>query len=300
MANIDSKLAGKTASDIIELEDTNSSRHELDQDAFERYRSPRSMPAPDNQSQRRKQPKPPAGYQVEESTDDIRFALFNLFKDLYQIRRHVYCLLMTYISGDVGLVLIGAVINSAIGIVRSIEIKFLRSLAQPRFASWEAVMSVIASPAHFQAISAGLSEGPELEFLYSIYGLPFQQLRQFRDSLKAETFPSCTVDQVDFPDLKPCYPGSGPRQMTILNMYLQEVALHGEGETLASQDELTRGIIDICSSARGGFENKADTIQLWIVFGLQLFLDTQERLGNCLCFTLLLPCLLLEQGQPLD
>ena len=297
MANEDSNLAGKSASKIIELEDWNLTWHELGQDVFGRYQSPKSKPVPENESPKWKKAKPPADYQVEESTDDIRFALFNLFKDLHQIRQHVYGIGG---RGNVGLVLIGAVINSAIGIVRSIETKFLRSLPWPRFTSWEDVMNIIASPPHFLAISNGLSEGPELEFLYSIYSLPFQQLQQFRDSLKAETFPRYVVDQVDFVDPKPSYLGSGHRQMTILNEYFQEVALLGGRETLASKDELTRGIIDICESARSSLENEADTVHLWIVFGLQLFLDTQERLGRCLCFTLLLPCLLLGQGQPWD
>ena len=159
-------------------------------------------------------------------------------------------------------------------------------------------MGVIASPSHFQAISKGLSEGLELEFLDSIYGLPFQQLQQFRDSLKAETVPSFAVDQVDFLNLKPSCKGSRLRQMTVLNEYLQEVALVGGGESLASDDELTRGIIDICEGARGSFKNKADTVHLWIVFGLQLFLDTQEQLGKCLCSPFFLPGLLLEQVQP--
>ncbi|KAM0804777.1 hypothetical protein BDR22DRAFT_548977 [Usnea florida] len=264
MTTINSNLAGTSASATVELENWNIAWHELDQDAFERYRSPRSVPAPENESQMRKKPEPPADYQVEEPTYDTRFALFNLFKDLDRIRQHVHRLLEKYVSGNVGLVLIGAVINSAIGIVRSMETKFLRSLPQPRFTSWEDVMSIIASPPHFQAMSKGLSEGPELDFLCSIYGLPFQQLQQFRDSMKAKTFP--TVDHVDFVDPKPSCPGSGLRQMTILNEYLQEVALLGGGETLASKDELTRGIIDI-------------------LFGLQLFLDTQERLGSTLGLT---------------
>ena len=298
VTTINSDLAGTSASDTVELENWNLAWHELDQDAFERYRSPRSVPAPENESQMRKKPEPPVNYQVEESTDDIRFELFSLFKDLHRIRQHINRLLEKYVSGNVGLVLIGAVINSAIGIVRSIETKFLRSLPQPRFSSWEDVMSIIASPPHLQAMSKGLSEGPELDFLYSIYGLPFQQLQQFRDSLKAKTVP--TVDHVDFVEPKPSFPGSGLRQMTILNEYLQEVALLGAGETLASKDELTRGIIDICESARGSLDNKADTVHLWIIFGLQLFLDTQKRLGRCLCFTLLLRCLPLEQGQPWD
>ena len=297
MAEINSELAGKSASDIVELESCNLAWHELDQDAFESYRSPTSVPLPENQSQRREKPKLPADYQVEESTDDIRFALFNLFKDLYPIREHIDSLLERNVIGEVGLALIGAAINSAIVIVRSIETRFLRALPQPQFSSWEDVMSIIATPPHFQAFSEGLFDGPELEFLYSIYGLPFQQLQQFRDSLRAETRRTYPV-RPPSPDPDPSDLDSRIRQMTILNEYLQEVALLGVGDTLASEDELTRGIINICEGARGGFENKADTVHLWIVFGLQLFLDTQKRLGNRLYFVLFLPCLLLEQGQP--
>ena len=296
-ANRDSILAGESASDILGLEVLDFAYHELDQDAFERVMRPKSKPGSENESQKRKKPEPPVDYQVGETIGDIRFALFNLFKDLYQIHQHIDELLEKYILGDVGFVLIGTVINLAIGIVRSIETKFLESLPQPRFSSWEDVMSVIASPPHFQAIAKDLSEGPELKFLYSIYGLPFQQLQQFRDCLKAETVPSYALDQVDDLDLKPSFKGSRLRQMTVLNGYLQEVALVGGGETLAFDDELTRGIIDICEGA-GSFKNKADTVHLWIVFGLQLFLDTQEQLGNCLCSYFVLPGLLLEQVQP--
>ena len=290
---LDPTLAGKSASDILDLEVGDFTYHELVQDNFERMIGSKSKPVP-NEPQKRKMPQPPVDYQVGETIDDIRFALFNLFKDLNQIGTHIDDLLNKYMNGSVGLMLIGAVINSAIGTVRSIETKFLRSLPQPRFSSWEDVMSIIATRPHLQAISEGLSDGPELEFLYSVYGLPFQQLQQFRDFLKAETFPSYPVDQASFLGPKPSYRVSENCQMTTLNEYLQEVALLDGGETLASEDELTRGVIDICEGARSSFESKADTVHLWVVFGLQLFLDTQEYLGKCLCFTFFLLCLLLS------
>ena len=156
-------------------------------------------------------------------------------------------------------------------------------------------MSIIASPTQFKAISKGLSDTSELIFLYSIYGLPFQQLQQFRDSLKAGTFPSYPIDRVPFLGPKPSDLVSRLREMTILNEYLQEVALLGGGETLAFEDEWTRDIIDICEGReRGSPASKVHAIQLWIVFGLQIFLETQEQLGNCLCSTILLSYLLLE------
>ena len=123
--NLDSILAGESASDILGLEVLDFAYHELDQDAFERFMGPKSKPVSENKSQKRRKPEPRVDYQVGETIDDIRFALFNLFKDLYQIHQHIDGLLEKYILGDVGLVLIGAVINMAIGIVRSIETKFL-------------------------------------------------------------------------------------------------------------------------------------------------------------------------------
>ena len=290
---LDPILAGKSASDILDLEVGDFAYHELVQDNFERMIGSKSKPVP-NEPQKQKMPKPPVDYQVGETIDDIRFALFNLFKDLNQIRTHVDDSLNKYMNGGVGHMHFGAVINSVIGIVRNIETKFLRSLPQPQFSSWEDVMSFIATPSHLQAISECLSDGPEPDFLSSIYGLPFQQLQQFREFLKAETFTSYRVDQAHFLGPKPSYRDSEKRQMTILNEYLHEVALLDGGETLASEDELTRGILNICEGARSSFENKAETIHLWIVFGLQLFLDTEEQLGNCLCFTFFLLCLLLS------
>lgn len=313
----DCNLAGKSASYILEIE-RRSSYGEDEQVIFGVVENPESKPVaenkfkdgkkpelpadyqveepiPENKSTKGKKPEPPAVYQVEGSTDDMRFAMFNLFKDLGQIRQYVYGLLRQYRAGEVGLVLIRAVIKSAIGIVRIIETKFLRSLPQPRFSSWEDIMSIIASPAQFQAISKGLSDNSELEFIHSIYGLTFQQLRQFRESLKAGAFPSYPIDRVSLLDPEPSYLAFRLRQTTILQEYLQEVALLGGGENLnlASEDELTRAIIDVFEGARGSFKCKAGTIHLWIVFGLEVFLDTQEHLGNCLCSTFLLPCSLL-------
>ena len=316
----DRNIEGKSPSYILELEERNS-RGEDNQAIFEVVENPESKPVaenkftkgkkpeppadyqveepvPENKSTKGKKPEPPAFYQVEGSTDDIRFAIFNLFKDLDQIHHHVHGLLRKYQAGEVGLVLIRAVIKSAIGIVRNIETRFLRSLPQPRFSSWEDIMSIIVSPAQFQAISKGLSDNSELEFIHSIYGLTFQQLQQFRESLKAGAFPSYPIFPLLVPESR--YLASRLRQTIILHEYLQEVALLGGGENLhlASEDDLTRAIIDVFEGARGSFTCKADTIHLWIVFGLEVFLDTQEHLGDCLCSTFFLPCLHLMQAQP--
>lgn len=283
--SLDSVPAKDNPFDVLELEDLNIADQYDEHTVVEEIIAPQKSPISKTKTKKVKKPQTPAEYQVEDSPDDMRFAMFNMFKDLYQIRQHIHKLLQRYDTSDVSLVLVAAVINSAIGIVRSIETKFFDSLPpQPQLSSWEDIMSIIATPAQFDAVSKGLSEDSELVFLYSIYCLPFQQLRQFRESRKEGTFPSYPTGRVPFASPQPSDRDLRLREMTILNEYFQEVALLGGKETLASEDELTRGIMGIFEGqGRGNPKSKANTVPLWVVFGLQIFLDTQQILRMCLC-----------------
>ena len=104
--NLDGNLAGNNPFDILELENLNLTDEEDEQVIVEEAKTPKSKPVPKKRSKKGKKPEPPADYQVEKSTDDIRFAMFNMFKDLHQIRQHIHGSLERYVAGDVSLVLI--------------------------------------------------------------------------------------------------------------------------------------------------------------------------------------------------
>ena len=222
-------------------------------------------------------------YQSQGSTDDIRFLVFTMLEDFHRVRKHIHECLERYRTRKLSLVCLSAIINCAIGIVRSIERDFMDSM--PQFASWEKVMDTMVSSSQFEGIFEDSPSYPETAYLRSLYCLPFEELRRFRDSLvKGEIGRSLKGhvilwrvegSQLDNED-------TWRADKIILHELLVEyLSLRPKQHSLPSEDELTSGIMRV-------FED--NPVHLWVVFGLQIFLDTQHILGTTQPLELLGPC----------
>ena len=219
---------------------------------------------------------PPDIYGVENPAEDLQFAVFNVIKDLHLLRQHVHGLLDRYNVDGISLLTLSAIINTAIGTVRRTEKDLLESW--PEYSSWEKVMETVVPSEQIEAVFGNSSnyddKTPQKDFLDSIYCLPFQELRRFRDSLAEGWFPrhwggelvSTSRVKASQTEIDDWIPGT-----IILYEFFREVVLLRFTATLPTEDELTRGLIEVFNQG---------PIHLWVVFGLQIFLDTQRILGN--------------------
>ena len=216
-------------------------------------------------------------YEVEDPAEYVQFAVFNTTKDLHLLRQYIHILLDRYVVKDISLLSLSAIINTAIGAVRRTEKDLMESL--PEYSSWEMVMETLVSPPQFEAVITGSSEyidtTPQKEFLDSLYCLPFEELRRFRSFIDLDEFPKHLVGQVPILRLEASKIDKIDRwepDRIVLNEFFREVlSLQSADNKLPTEDELTRGILEVFD---------AGPIHLWVVFGLQLFLDTQRMLGN--------------------
>lgn len=260
---LDITPASENPFDLLELESLAFTVQENDLDsASQTVRLPRSIShkVPTETS-----------YEFQDSREDLQFAVFKMIADLHLVRRHIHERLERYRTRNQSLVSVSAVINCAIGMVRRIEREFME--AMPQFNSWEEVMDAIVSPTQSEAIFRGSSVFSETAYLRSVYCLPFQELRRFRESLaregSIEHLPGHVMvlrvegSQIDSQD-------SGSNDKIILHEFFKDILSLGYDCSLPSMDELTRGVTEV-------FHIKP--VHLWIVFGLQIFLDTQLILG---------------------
>ena len=215
-------------------------------------------------------------YEVEDPAEYVQIATFNMTKDLHDLRQHIHGLLERYVVNDISLLSVSAIINTAIGTVRRNEKDLMESL--PEYPSWEKVMETLVTPAQFEAVFTGSSDyieaSSQKKFLDSVYCLPFEELRQFRDLIVEDKFPLHLEGRVPISRLEASEihkVDNWEPEKIMLNEFFREVlSLRSTGE-LPTEDELTRGIVEVFN--RG-------PIHLWVVFALQLFLDTQRVLGE--------------------
>ena len=210
-------------------------------------------------------------YEFQDPMEDIQFAVFKMIADLHLVRRHIHERLERYRTRNQSLVSVSAVINCAIGIVRRIEREFME--AMPQFSSWEEVMDAIVSPTQSDAIFRGSSVFSETAYLRTVYCLPFQELRRFRESLAREDIIEHLPDHVMVLRVEASQidsQRSSDDNKIILHELFKDILSLGYDCSLPATDELTRGVTEV-------FHNKP--IHLWVVFGLQIFLDTQLILG---------------------
>lgn len=215
---------------------------------------------------------PPATYQFQDSRDDVLFATFEMVADLHAIRRHLQECLEQYRTRNLSLVSVSAIINCAIGIVRGIEKRFMDSV--PHFTNWEKVMDTIAFPTQFEKLFTAPFVFSETAHLCIMYGLPFEELRYFRELLRMEKVLGrlnghVSVLRVEATQIE--NEGNWKADTIILHEFFLEILSYGLDSSLPSEDELTRGIREVF---------KDNPIHLWVVFGLQIFLDIQRILGE--------------------
>ena len=215
-------------------------------------------------------------YDVEDPAEYVQFAVFNTTKDLHLLRQYIHILLDRYVINDISLLSLSASINTAIGAVRRTEKDLMESL--PEYSSWEMVMETLVSPPQFEAVFTGSSvyidTNPQKDFLDSLYCLPFEELRRFRSSIDLDEFPRHVEGQVPISRLEASQIDKIDRwepDKIVLDEFFREIISLQPIDKLPTEDELTRGIVEVFD---GG------PIHLWVVFGLQLFLDTQRMLGN--------------------
>lgn len=217
----------------------------------------------------------PTVYEVEDPVEVLQFAIFNMTKDLHILRQHIDGLLERYVVDNISLLSLSAVVNTAIGAVRRTEKDLLKSLSE--YASWENVMEAVVSPAQFEAVSTGSSDdlvtSSQRDFLDSVYCMPFEELRRFRDSTVRNKFPLYLKGLVPISRLEASQidevSGWGPGKIILYEFFREVLSLLSK--ELPTKDELTRGIVEVLGNG---------PIHLWVVFGLQLFLDTQRILGE--------------------
>ena len=213
-------------------------------------------------------------YELQASNDDTEFAVFKMLADLHRVRRHIHELLERYRTYNLSLLLVSAVVNCAIGIVRRIERDFLSTV--PQFTNWEEVMDKIVSLTQYEKVHASSSGISETIHFRSVYCLPFQELKCFRASIFEGERVGCHHDRVPILRVE----GSQiDKQDTwkvdriILLEFFKEIASLGVTHPFPVEDELTCGIREVFRKKR------KNPIPLWIVFGLRVFLDTQHILG---------------------
>lgn len=232
-------------------------------------------PKPDTSS-----PQTETTYQFQDSTADLQFAIFKMFADLHQVRKHIHECLERYRGRNLNLLSVAATINCAIGIVRGIEREFMDSV--PQFTSWETVMDTIVSPSQFEELSTGSLKYSETAYLRSIYCLPFEELRRFRESFVTgkktkHLYGHVLMSRLDGSQID--NEDSWKAEKIILQEFFVEVLSLGFSISLPVEDVLIRGVTEVY---------RDNPVHLWVVFGLQIFLDTQAILG------IALPCVILS------
>ena len=213
-------------------------------------------------------------YELQASSDDTEFAVFKMLADLHRVRRHIHELLKRYRTQNLSLLMVSAVINCAIGIVRRIERDFMSTV--PQFTNWEEVMDKIVSLTQYEKIHASSLGFSETAHLRSVYCLPFQELKYFRASIFEGERPGQHHDRVPMLRVEGSQidkQATWKADKVILLEFFKEIASLGVTLPFPVEDELTCGIREVFRKKR------KNPIPLWIVFGLRIFLDTQQILG---------------------
>ena len=211
-------------------------------------------------------------YELHDPKNDLQFAAYKMLADVHRVRRHIHERLDRYRRRNLSLASVSAVVNCAIGVVRGIEREFMDAV--PQFASWEKVMDTIVTPAQFEGIFKGSLKFSETAYLRSLYCLPFQELRHFRDAFVGSQIAAHLSDYVPILRVENSQIDSQDHwraDKIILHELFVEIISLGFNISLPAMDQLTLGITKVLSD---------EPIGLSVLFGLQIFLDTQKLLGN--------------------
>lgn len=217
---------------------------------------------------------PTLAYEMEDSDGGLRFAVFCLQVDLQKIRQFVSDRLSLFHNGEISLMRVSIIVNAAIGSSRRLEKDFLEAF--PSLATWEQVMeATLPRFARIEEPPFEVLEPSQMETLGDSLFLPFHQLKRFRDrvhkSKQLPTYPPGAVPFMNRGDHEPAIQDNWKYDAIILNELFGEVASLRPDEYVPIQDELVSGLKETLATK---------CVHLWVVFGLQLFLDTQHLLGE--------------------
>lgn len=217
---------------------------------------------------------PKVVYEVETDKEDVRFAIFCLFRDLDVLRQHLHDIWRKYAVHESSLIEASTITNTAVEFVRRIEQHFLATYTH--FRDWEDVMQKMFPKAMTRKKDYHLHycTSEHLKLLRSFYFLPFQLLVAYRDS-------RCDC-KLPFPadnyDPRSDHFGQSQqeqwRRELILTMevFREFVALI-LNDRIITEDELIQGLRQVLLTKK---------ILLWVVFALQAFVDIRNTLGESL------------------
>lgn len=222
------------------------------------------LEAPSAQRQQPKSEEPTA------TEEDPYMAIFLMLEEnLGPLRQFVLQKWKEYQEGKIHLTIVATITNIAIGFARRIESDFLNAFSG--FSTWEDVVAwMLPSVAQVEE-----KPGTTSNSLLDVTFFPlFQELREFRAihqhhqgrgvQRSRPISPHLLSQENDRNESK--QGDSSQLSELLLGALLLEV----HKETLPTQDELVHGLKGIFAG---------DTISLWVLFGLQLVLDSLDVLG---------------------
>ena len=216
---------------------------------------------------------PKVVYEVETEKEDVRFAVFCLFRDLDVLRQYLHDVWRKYACHETSLIEASAITNTAVEFVRRIEQSFSATYTQ--FSDWEDVMEDLFPEAmthtgNFYLQYSTTSE--HLKFLRSFYFLPFQILVAYRDGRDEGKFPFLD----DNYDPRTDHFGQSEqerwrRELILMMEVFREFLSLIMNDLIITEDELILGLRELL---------RDEKVHLWVVFALQAFVDIRNTLGK--------------------
>lgn len=216
---------------------------------------------------------PKVVYEVETEKEDVRFAVFCLFRDLDVLRQYLHDVWRKYACHETSLIEASAITNTGVEFVRRIEQSFSATYTQ--FSDWENVMEDLFPEAmtysrNFYLQYSTTSE--HLKFLRSFYFLPFQILVAYRDGRDQGKFPFLD----DNYDPRTDHFGQSEqerwrRELILMMEVFREFLSLILNDYIITEDELILGLRKL---------HRDKKVHLWVVFALQAFVDIRNTLGK--------------------
>lgn len=217
-------------------------------------------------------------FQPESSQVDVELAIFCVLEDLGCIRRFLMKTWSDYHTGSIGLINASLTTNTAIEFVRRIDEDFRAWF--PECTDYQSTMKLILpmvcalhglDPSNIDCFPSEVEE-----FIY--YG-PFFNLREYRDAFEdAGDGKRFILEPLHDLSYDPRFDGEkiseqerrANDRILLREMFPEFLLLIIYG-TLPTEDTITQGFRSMILEKR---------IYLWVVFGMQIFLDVHHKLGE--------------------
>lgn len=222
--------------------------------------------------------RPIVHFQPESSVGDVQFAIFCVLEDLGCIRRFLTKTWSDYYSGSISLINASLTTNTAIEFVRRIDEDFRAWF--PECTDYQSTMKlalpVVCQLHGLDPFNIDHVHWEIEEFIY--YG-PFFTLREFRDTFEdagdgrgliLEPLRDMFYDP-RFDRQKLSEQERRANDRILLREIFPEFLILIVNETLPTEDIITHGFRSMIVDKR---------IYLWVVFGIQIFLDIHHTLGE--------------------